>query len=499
MQKLSFFVIIYTGDFMTFKGRSKFKERKYSYIRKKETENEEEEKILPKVGKIVLYSPLLLLGVVGKIIDKNSAKKDINTKKFKEQHSSKQENNSKTKKDNININNKKITIVPTKNNFSLKENTNYISNNSPKSMEISIKEESNQVKEIKKLEQKIFLKLSKKINFLENECQEVQSKEYMLNKYSSDKQIYDEAIKIKQEVEALIKKVQEINETYSILKDNELIKDPSSLNDSLLIEDIIKYRDMITNSEYDNIPKKIRLLNAYENINDLVEKLKIKTDNYYSIKTKRAKQLSNRDKKYNQYKKKTLNIKEINHKYDQSIKEYNEYQKELLNKINNIDIKTYTEYKLKGMDNFLSTTCRYLGLMALFPLRGIIPRIAMETKNTRKALNTMLDNIHYEKVERKTYEVGNYLNEIDNKIYSIKNVKTDLTKALFEVSKLKEEFKDEFLKYNLDEYDIAYKKILQIEKNIFQNKNRLEEITKGLEDKKKIDVEVLKKVKKLNS
>lgn len=231
----------------------------------------------------------------------------------------------------------------------------------------------------------------------------------------------------------------------------------------------------------------------------MLEKLKIKTDNYYSIKIKRAKQLSNRDKKYNQYKKKTLNIKEINHKYDQSIKEYNEYQKELLNKINNIDIKTYTEYKLKGMDNFLSTTCRYLGLMALFPLRGIIPRIAMETKNTRKALNTMLDNIHYEKVERKTYEVGNYLNEIDNKIYSIKNVKTDLTKALFEVSKLKEEFKDEFLKYNLDEYDIAYKKILQIEKNILQNKNRLEEITKGLEDKKKIDVEVLKKVKKLNS
>ena len=499
MQKLSFFVIIYTGDFMTFTGRSKFKERKYSYIRKKETENEEEEKILPKVGKIVLYSPLLLLGVVGKIIDKNSTKKDINTKKFKEQHSSKHENNSKTKKDSININNKKITIVPIKNNFPLKENTNYISNNSPKSMEISILEESNQVKEIKKLEQKIFLKLSKKINFLENECQEVQSKEYMLSKYSSDKQMYDEAIKIKQEVEALIKKLQEINETYNILKDKELIKDPSSLNDSLLIEDIIKYRDMITNSEYCNITKRIRLLNAYENINDLLEKLKIKTDNYYRIKTKRVKQLSIRDKKYNQSKKKALNIKEINHKYDQSIKAYNEYQKELLNKINNIDIKTYTEYKLKGMDNFLSTTCRYLCLMALFPLRGIIPRIAIETKNTRKSLNTMLDNIHYEKVERKTYEVGNYLNEIDNKIYGIKYVKTDLTKALFEVSKLKEEFKDEFLKYNLDEYDIAYKKILQIEKNILQNKKRLEEITKGLEDKKKMGVEVLKKVKKLNS
>lgn len=36
-------------------------------------------------------------------------------------------------------------------------------------------------------------------------------------------------------------------------------------------------------------------------------------------------------------------------------------------------------------------------------------------------------------------------------------------------------------------------------KNYIAAKLRLEEITKGLEDKKKIDVEVLKKVKKLNS
>lgn len=473
---------------MAFAKRSKFKERKYSYIRKKEIE---EEKILPKVCKIILYSPLLLLGIIGKTIDKNSTKEKINTNKFKKQPITKQENNSKT---NINTDNK--TIQPIKNNSPLKENTNYISNNPPKSIDIPIIKESNQVKE---LEQKIFLKLSQKINLLNNECEEVQSKEYMLNKYSSDNQIYDEAIKIKQQVEALITKLQEINESYCILKDKEIIKDPSSLSDSLLIEDIIKYRDMITNSEYDYIPKKIALLNAYENINDLLEKLKIKTDNYYNIKTKRAKQLSLRDKKYAQSKKITLNIKEINDKYNQSIKEYTKYQEELLNKINKIDTKTYTEYKLKGMDKFLSTTCRYLGLMALFPLRSILPRITIETKHTRKALNTMLNNIHYEQVERKTYKVGNYLNEIDNKIYSIKNIKADLTKALSEVNTLKEEFKDEFLKYNLDEYDIAYKKILHIEKNIMQNKKRLEEITKGLQNNKNQNKEVLKKIKKLNS
>lgn len=75
MQKLSFFAIIYIGDFMTFASRERFKERKYSYMKKKELD---EENPLLKLGKIIVFSPLLVFGTIGQIIDKNNNKKTIN-------------------------------------------------------------------------------------------------------------------------------------------------------------------------------------------------------------------------------------------------------------------------------------------------------------------------------------------------------------------------------------------------------------------------------------
>ena len=92
------------------------------------------------------------------------------------------------------------------------------------------------------------------------------------------------------------------------------------------------------------------------------------------------------------------------------------------------------------MDNFLSLSCHYIGLIALTPFKGIIPKISEQTKATRKMLNCMLDNMHYEKINEVTYSANDYINEIDNKIYSITNVEDNLDKAYIEVNKLKEEF-----------------------------------------------------------
>lgn len=111
----------------------------------------------------------------------------------------------------------------------------------------------------------------------------------------------------------------------------------------------------------------------------------------------------------------------------------------------------------------------------------------------------MLDNMHYEKINEVTYSANDYINEIDNKIYSITNVEDNLDKAYIEVNKLKEEFKRNFLCYNLDEYDKSYKKILLIEDNIIKNKEKIDNIKKNLNSTKKTNKEILTRVKKLNS
>lgn len=109
------------------------------------------------------------------------------------------------------------------------------------------------------------------------------------------------------------------------------------------------------------------------------------------------------------------------------------------------------------MDGFLSTSLRYIGLLTLTPLRGLLPSIGAKTAATRKLLHSMLDNMHYETTKKAVYSVSNYEQEINNKIYDVNSVEDNIELALQDVSRLKSEFKDYFLKYNLDEYEKAYK------------------------------------------
>ena len=90
------------------------------------------------------------------------------------------------------------------------------------------------------------------------------------------------------------------------------------------------------------------------------------------------------------------------------------------------------------------------------------------------------------------------LQEINNKIYDVNSVEDNIELALQDVSRLKNEFKDCFLKYNLDEYEKAYKKIMMIEKNIKNSQEKVNIIKQRLIKNKEINRTTLVKVRKLN-
>lgn len=470
---------------MSFEGRSKFKERKYSYIKKKKQDEEnlqlQEDNLLPKIGKIVVFSPLLVLGFVGKVIDKDSKISKYANKIIAP-------NNISNNDQEINDTEKQLNNI----------NTTIINGKEEAlSIESQIKKTEEDNNKCITLEQKIYLKIAKKLKKLKNTCEEIESEEYLISKYSNDHNVLEEANKIKKQIETLIKELEIIEKEYNILKDKNLLEEPLSLEDSLLIEDIIKYREQLKGESH--IQDKIKILNTYTEVNELLQDLKYKTEELNKKSISRTENLTKRDEEYNKTSKKTVDIEKINTKITKTIEDYNNYQKELLSKINKLDKKTYTEYKLRGMENFISTSCRYMGLLALTPLRGIIPKIGLQTKATRKMLNTMLNNMHYEKIENTVYHTKNYINEIDNKIYSIAYVEKDLEEALYDINKLKLDFKEEFLKYNLKEYDQTYNNILFIEKNILRNQKKIEELKTSLSKSKEQNKEVLTKVKKLNS
>lgn len=475
--------------------RERFRERKYSYKNKRKKIKENNEEIKAKNDdnpiKIVIFSPLLILGVIGKGIEKLGIKSQtpekINDNNINNHVNYIQDNNISLEEKN------KIHIK--------KSNTKKISTNKVfkiNDLKTQYKENKTTIDNDNKLEKKILLKFGKELERLKNECEIVASEEYILNKYEEDDSIYLKAIEINNKINALLKKLEKINKEYKLLKNNNLIEEPLLLEDSLLIDDIINYRKTLEKEELNKIPKKIKLLEEYKYLYKNLDALVEKTEKMKEVSNERVQELSMRDKRYKDAKNKIVNLEEVENSCNLIIERNNDYLEELSKKVDKISERKYMESKLKGMDGFLTSSLRYIWLLSLTPLRGILPGIGARTVETRKLLHNMLKNMHYEKQEKVIYSLNNYESEINNKIYDIDSLNDNIDSALEDVQKLKKEFKDYFLSYGFKEYDKVYKKIELIEKNIIDNKNKVYLIKEKLIKNKELNRNTLTKVRKLN-
>ena len=159
----------------------------------------------------------------------------------------------------------------------------------------------------------------------------------------------------------------------------------------------------------------------------------------------------------------------------------------------------FSKYKLQGLNNLLSISLKYIGLLSLTPLRGILPGIAAKTYATRKLVGSMYHSLHYEKQEKIVYSFENYNLELNNRICSISTVEENIDLALQDINNLKGEFRNKFLKYNLPEYSEVYKKIELLEQDVLNSRKKIFLIKNKLVENQKVNKETLTKVRKLNS
>ena len=481
--------------------RERFRERKYSYNTKRKQDKEKyKNENFDSPIKIIVFSPLLLIGVLEKAIDKikeiPNKQNDIKTKKINDDKNIMIK--SKNVKSNLNVNEKAIN----KNELNSKHQTTTIlqDKNLPLNQKITQDEYKFVFNKIDSndLEEKIFLKFKKELEKIKNECEIIESEEYLITKYEDDYDLYIKAKEINKKISNLLERLERIGKNYKLIKEHNLIEEPLLLDNSILIDDIIAYKEKITEGKLKNISNRIKLLSEYKFLYEKLDKLSEKTSEIKEISDDRVKELAKRNEKYRNAKNKIVNLKEIDDCCNLIIEKNNKYLEELSKKVSNIDVKTYAEKKLKGMDGFLLTSLRYIGLLTLTPLRGLLPSIGAKTAATRKLLHSMLDNMHYETTKKAVYSVSNYEQEINNKIYDVNSVEDNIELALQDVSRLKSEFKDCFLKYNLDEYEKAYKKIMMIEKNIKNSQEKVNIIKQRLIKNKEINRTTLVKVRKLN-
>ncbi len=439
--------------------RERFKERKYSYKNKLMKTKKKQ------IIKLAIITPLLAVFSFFKEDETNTTNKKVLPKDLVSSNNIDNDSSYLKNKNTNNVNKDKIT--------------NTISNN--------------------ELEKKIYLKLEKELIRLKNECEIIESEEYIINKYEKDQEVYNNALRINKKIDKLLIKLKKIEKDYKLFKDKDLIKEPLFLEDTLLIDDIIEYRESLPKIKTSPINNKLKLLGEYQYLYLNLDKLIDKTEQIKEISNKRVEELSLRDQNYKEAKNKIVNISEIENCTSKIINKNKMYLEELSKKVDKITEEKYIEKKLEGMNGFFTSSLRYIFLLTLTPLSGIFPGIAARTIATRKLLHGMLENMHYKTQEKSLFLADNYLDEINNRIYDIKDLEDNIDSAIEEVQKLKKEFQDEFLAYNLPEYDKTYKKLELIEANILNNKEKTRIIKEKLIKNKTLNKNTLLKVHKLNT
>lgn len=439
--------------------RERFKERKYSYKNKLMKTKKKQ------IIKLAIITPLLAIFSIFKEDETNTTNKKVLPKDLVSNNNIDNDSSYLKNKNTNNVNKDKIT--------------NTISNN--------------------ELEKKIYLKLEKELIRLKNECEIIESEEYIINKYEKDQEVYNNALRINKKIDRLLIKLKKIEKDYKLFKDKDLIKEPLFLEDTLLIDDIIEYRESLSKIKTSPINNKLKLLGEYQYLYLNLDKLIDKTEQIKEISNKRVEELSLRDQNYKEAKNKIVNISEIENCTSKIINKNKMYLEELSKKVDKITEEKYIEKKLEGMNGFFTSSLRYIFLLTLTPLSGIFPGIAARTIATRKLLHGMLENMHYKTQEKSLFLADNYLDEINNRIYDIKDLEDNIDSAIEEVKKLKKEFQDEFLAYNLPEYDKTYKKLELIEANILNNKEKTRIIKEKLIKNKTLNKNTLLKVRKLNT
>lgn len=439
--------------------RERFKERKYSYKNKLMKTKKKQ------IIKLAIITPLLAVFSFFKEDETNTTNKKVLPKDLVSNNNIDNDSSYLKNKNTNNVNKDKIT--------------NTISNN--------------------ELEKKIYLKLEKELIRLKNECEIIESEEYIINKYEKDQEVYNNALRINKKIDKLLIKLKKIEKDYKLFKDKDLIKEPLFLEDTLLIDDIIEYRESLSKIKTSPINNKLKLLGEYQYLYLNLDKLIDKTEQIKEISNKRVEELSLRDQNYKEVKNKIVNISEIENCTSKIINKNKMYLEELSKKVDKITEEKYIEKKLEGMNGFFTSSLRYIFLLTLTPLSGIFPGIAARTIATRKLLHGMLENMHYKTQEKSLFLADNYLDEINNRIYDIKDLEDNIDSAIEEVQKLKKEFQDEFLAYNLPEYDKTYKKLELIEANILNNKEKTRIIKEKLIKNKTLNKNTLLKVRKLNT
>ncbi|MBQ8681897.1 MAG: hypothetical protein IJ509_03195 [Bacilli bacterium] len=402
--------------------------------------------------------------------------------------------------DVLNLDRDKAINVDRSNNWEVKRNKKVSYNSSFSRNKVRAKAIADFEKQqlLQELGTEIIDKIKESFEDKLDELEVLESELFLLSQKQDSELELKKVKEIRSRINELIIKINEIIDQYNLYNRNYYIDNVIGIDDKLIVDDIINYRSLL--DSLDGEKKFVKEYKALEEFKSLYNNLLIVKEDTEKLQRNNEEKINEydiRDKKYDKVKLELIDVVDIDKKCSIEIERQNKYFDELMDKIDVINREEYVTRHMRGIGELLSQSLRYMGLMVLSPLAGLIPGIAMQTIATRRMIGNVYRNLHMEEIRHVNYEAVNYSYELNNHLNDVEYTENLLEDTIRDIERLKNDF---LMFYNskIPGYEDTLKKIEKIENKLLHNQNKVMIVKNNLKKSKKINEDKLKKVKRLN-
>ena len=373
-------------------------------------------------------------------------------------------------------------------------------NNNYKSIEDNLSENFKSPAEVQNMEKKIINRIKKILIKMVNEYEILESELFLISIATGDEKKYEECKQTIDEIKKMLCKIDKLKAKYDFLKDNFDFEYMVELDDNFLAEDILELKNNVSNDSVKTIASDYKLLDLYKFLYLRIDKLEDQTIEYEDYKNSKMEELKKRDISFDKLNKKVYAIDDVNNAYSRFVNDEQKYLDEISKKVSKVDSHEEIDVRLVGFNKLLTKSFKYLGLLMISPLKGVIPTIVTETIITSNVIKNLSKNLHWETKKKMVYEAIDFSSEIDMAISDLDSTDNMVDKTLEELALMKDSFNKNFKQYQNEfvKYDEVINKINDMENKILGNKIKIEIIKKRSLEQKLKNSKKLVMVKKLN-
>lgn len=360
--------------------------------------------------------------------------------------------------------------------------------------------EINKINEARMLEKKIINLIKKNLITTVNELEILQSELYIINEVHGDDKTLRECQCNLDEVKKILCKIDKLKKKYDFLCDNYDFEYMLEIDDPSLVDSIIELKDKFSNSEVKAMVCDYKLLDVYKYLYLRIDQIQEDTFRFEEYKEQQLLELKERDINFDKLKCDVYNVSKVNNEYERFVKNQDEFLCDLEEKVSKIDSYETVNYKLKGFNEFLFNSFKYVGLLMLSPLKGVIPSIASETLITKNVVGNLYNNLEWEEKRKMVYSAIDYSSLINGAIDDLDYTGRIVDGTLEDIVNLKIKYNEQFKKYQGDfsAYEEVIAKINDMENKILGNKIKIEIMKKKMLEKERQNVKKLELVRDLN-